>query len=86
MLETSLLAIMLSRLRMNVEDCIEQYLRISGLVFGHSRVVSIPFFRPQYDASRLHRAIQDLVRDKAQGSERDSSEVFFQSNSERAKT
>jgi hypothetical protein len=83
--EISLLAIMLSRLRMNVEDCIEEYLRFGGHVFGHPRSISIPFFRPKYDNSmHYRRRIQDLVRDNEQRTEID--EPLFQSNPERAKT
>ena len=82
--EISLLAIMLSRLRMNVEDCIKEYLRLGDHVFGHPRSISIPFFRPKYDTSIPHRVIQDLVRDNVQRTEVDES--LFQSNPERAKT
>jgi hypothetical protein len=87
--KTSLLAVMLSRLRMNVDDCISQYLRISDLVFGHPRVILPLFFQPKYKASRLRNAIQDLVtpvQNKGQSSERHPDEAVFQSNPERAKT
>jgi hypothetical protein len=60
-----LIAIMLSRLRMDVDDTIEEFKRLAGTIFGKPRVVSIrgPVFwgRPKYDYHILERAVKDVL-------------------------
>jgi hypothetical protein len=60
-----LIAIMLGRLRMNVDDCIEEYINFSEKIFGHPRIFSLrgPIWwpRPKYDHKRLEEAVQDVV-------------------------
>lgn len=59
-----LIAIMLSRLRMTVDDCIEEYVNLGGKIFGKPRHVHQlirPLFwmpRTKYDANKL----RDIVR------------------------
>lgn len=62
-----LISIMLGRLRMNVDDCIEEYETLGGKVFGKSRwlhIRSIPPFwlpREKYNHKTLESVIQSLV-------------------------
>ncbi len=53
---------MLGRLRMNIDDCIEDYETLGEKVFGHSRWFHFrsPLFwvRDKYN----HRVLQDVVR------------------------
>ena len=62
-----LIGIMLGRLRMSVDDCIEEYETLGGEVFGTSRWLhlrSIPPLwlpREKYDHRKLESVIQSLV-------------------------
>lgn len=62
-----LISIMLGRLRMNVDDCIEEYETLGGKVFGKSRyfhIRSIPPFwlpREKYNHETLETVIQSLI-------------------------
>lgn len=62
-----LIAIMLSRLRMSVEDCISEYLRLGSRVFGTPRyfhMLSLPLIirnRTKYDTDQLEGAIGDVI-------------------------
>jgi len=61
-----LIAIMLGRLRMNIDDCISEYETLGEKVFGHSRYFHLrsPLFWPRnkYSAEALHNIIVDVVR------------------------
>ena len=62
----SLIAIMLGRLNMSVDECIKEYEELMGSIFGskaHLWPVS-PFanVNAQYDAKRVKAAIEDLLR------------------------
>ena len=56
---------MLSRLRMNIDDCIEEYETLGGEIFGHPRIASIrgpiPAFRDKYDGAQLKRVVEKVV-------------------------
>ncbi|KAL8700206.1 MAG: hypothetical protein Q9201_005575 [Fulgogasparrea decipioides] len=62
-----LISIMLGRLRMNVDDCIEEYETLGGKVFGRSRwfhIRSIPPFwlpREKYNHRTLESVTQNLI-------------------------
>ena len=62
-----LISIMLGRLRMNVDDCIEEYETLGGKVFGKSRwfhLRSIPPLwlpREKYNHETLETVIQSLI-------------------------
>ena len=61
-----LISIMLGRLRMNVDDCIEEYRTLGKEVFGHSRLFhlrSFPCFWPRekYNHKTLEGVIQGLI-------------------------
>ena len=66
----SLISIMIGRLRMNIDDCINDYETLGARVFGRSRWFSVrmcPFFwfRDKYDHKVLEKVIQDVVRERA---------------------
>ncbi|KAB8296261.1 hypothetical protein EYC80_009035 [Monilinia laxa] len=60
-----LIAIMLSRLRMNTDDCIQGYEKLGKEVFGYSRNFSmrgpILFNRERYDHRKLEKVIKDVI-------------------------
>ena len=59
----SLIAIMLGRLRMNIDDCIREYETLGAKVFGHSRWFHLrsPLFWPRDKYN--HKVLQETVRD-----------------------
>ncbi|RDW58614.1 hypothetical protein BP6252_13090 [Coleophoma cylindrospora] len=60
-----LISIMLGRLRMSVDDTIEEYEDLAGYIFGHPRLFSIRgpilFPRDKYDARRVVDVIEHVV-------------------------
>jgi hypothetical protein len=58
---------MLSRLRMTVDDCIKEYENLAGSVFGNARVFHQTFLptmwlqRPKYDAANLENVIKGVT-------------------------
>jgi hypothetical protein len=66
--DISLIAIMLSRFRMTVDDCIWEYENLAGKVFGKARMfhqMFVPTFwlkRPKYDADELEMVIKGVAR------------------------
>lgn len=60
-----LISIMLGRLRMNIDDCILDYERLGGEVFGHSRWFHLrsPLWIPRdkYNHETLESVVQDVV-------------------------
>jgi hypothetical protein len=58
---------MLSRLRMSVDDCIEEYLTLGGEIFGkprHFHQLQKPLLwwnRTKYDAEVFKKVIQDVT-------------------------
>ncbi|KAE9988815.1 hypothetical protein EG328_007419 [Venturia inaequalis] len=69
-----LIAIMLGRLRMSVQDCMEEYERLSGDIFGHPRLASIrgpiPYWRDKYDGEKIQRAVEDVIKRRMSPEER----------------
>jgi hypothetical protein len=61
---------MLARLRMPVDDCIEEYSNLAGGVFGKPRAIhamtlvgAVPGLnRTKYDTNKLESAIKDVFR------------------------
>src|ERR1700733_6585838 len=59
-----LIALMLGRLRMDVETCKETYTRLTRFVFETDKTIAgIPFRSTIFKASRLEEAIRDCVQD-----------------------
>ncbi|KAK4162953.1 acyl transferase/acyl hydrolase/lysophospholipase [Cladorrhinum sp. PSN259] len=80
----SLITIMLGRFRMTVDDCISEYEKLAGDVFGHPRtfhqVGSLGAFihRHKFSASKLERAIKDVVQRRGETpNNRDDSEAVL---------
>ena len=63
-----LIGIMLGRLRMNIDDCVSEYERLGGKVFGHSRwfhLRSLLWFpRDKYNHRNVEYAVKGVVSDK----------------------
>jgi hypothetical protein len=60
----SLIAIMIGRLRMSVEDCISAYIQLSSRVFQKKHAVPIKIsgkIKARYSSEELRRAIEDVV-------------------------
>ena len=61
-----LIGIMLGRLRMTVDECIADYERLGGEVFGHSRWFHLRspllFPRDKYNHKTLERVVQEVVK------------------------
>ena len=53
-----IIALMLGRLRMSIEDCIQVYSRLGEKVFGQQQS---PPHRERFDAQKLEDAIQEIV-------------------------
>ena len=64
-----LIAIMLGRLLMNVDECLEAYENLADHVFGHPRRWHIrrpPWIpRDKYDHRRLEKVIKDIVKERS---------------------
>ena len=60
---TRLLAIMLGRMKMTVDDCIEAYAALSDRVFKkkHHRVGATGNIQGRFDSLELERAIKEIV-------------------------
>jgi hypothetical protein len=60
-----LIAIMLSRLRMTVDDCLTEYETFGETIFSHPRWWSVrgplPAPRDKYNAQRIIDAVNDVV-------------------------
>jgi len=69
-----LISIMLGRLRMSVEDCMSEYEKLSGDIFGHPRWASvrgpIPWLRDKYDGKTIQRAVEDVMNRRMSPAER----------------
>ena len=64
----SLIAIMLGRLRMNIDDCITEYENLGEKVFAHSRwfhsTSPLWWSRAKYNHKTLERVIQEVIRER----------------------
>ena len=70
----SLIAIMLGRLEMTVEDCTKRFEAYAREIFSHRRLASrllTSFFKPMYSHERLVRATKELIADFDPSAERD---------------
>jgi hypothetical protein len=80
--DISLIAIMLSRFRMTVEDCILEYENLAGKVFGNARLfhqMFVPTFwlkRPKYDANVLEAVIRGVTQRRGEVSTGDEGVKF----------
>lgn len=83
-----LIAIMLGRLRMTVDECLEAYENLADQVFGHPRHFHIrkpPWYpRDKYDHRRLEKVIKDIVKERSP-SDHNSTE-FRQPNEDMCRT
>jgi hypothetical protein len=80
---------MLSRLRMPIDDCIEEYTEMGGRIFGSPRLFSlrgpIPWKREKYDDKELERAVRDVDRRRNWKSDQ-VSDSMYPSASDRCRT
>jgi len=57
---------MLSRLRMSIDDCIDEYAQMGANIFGKPRFFSmrgpIPWGKEKYDYRKLEVAIKDVIK------------------------
>ena len=71
-----LIALMLGRLRMSIQDVIKVYLRFGDNVFGHPR----RFSRNRFDEKRFEKIIKDVLKDRyadnVRGGEEEPMEQF----------
>lgn len=78
----SLIAIMLSRLRMNVEECLEEFQTMLDNVWSQRRTFSIRSYtfmpREKYSHEALERALKDMVKRKNPDGNKDA--TFRQQN------
>ncbi|KAF7865472.1 hypothetical protein EAF04_006447 [Stromatinia cepivora] len=84
-----LIAIMLSRLRMSIDDCIQEYENLGEKIFGQPRKLSmrgpIPWNREKYDHRKLEEVIKDVVKRRAWKKDQITDSVY-PSNPERCRT
>ena len=63
-----LIGIMLGRLRMNIDDCVSEYEKLGGEIFGRSRwfhVRSLLWFpRDKYNHRKVEKAVKEVVSEK----------------------
>ena len=72
--KTSLNAIMLGRLRMKLEDCIERYPNLCQNIFCAPRLHFNGLWRSKHAAERLEQEIEGVIREKTPHDERDDSQ------------
>lgn len=65
-LVSRLIAIMLGRLEMDIDECIEAYTKLAEAVFSQKKSL-LPFnlkgkVKAQFDSSKLEKAIQETVK------------------------
>ncbi|KAF7948672.1 hypothetical protein EAE96_007867 [Botrytis aclada] len=82
-------AIMLSRLRMNSDDCIQEYENLGEKIFGQPRKLSmrgpIPWNREKYDHRKLEESIKDVVK-RRDWKEDQIADSMYPSNKDRCRT
>jgi hypothetical protein len=87
---SSLIAIMLGRLRMNVDECIKDYKTMGGLIFGRPRLFSMrgPLLanRPKYNHEKLKEAVESIVNNRLAGHGDHLGDHTFPSSQERCRT
>lgn len=62
----SLIAIMLGRLQMSIDECIDAYLKLSGKVFRKtkSKVTVRGMIQGRFDSDELRRAVEEIIESK----------------------
>ncbi|KAF7853605.1 uncharacterized protein EAF02_011910 [Botrytis sinoallii] len=82
-------AIMLSRLRMNSDDCIQEYENLGEKIFGQPRKLSmrgpIPWNREKYDHRKLEESIKDVLK-RRDWKEDQIADSIYPSNKDRCRT
>ena len=90
LIDHRLISIMLSRLRMSVDEAIEEYEHLAGYIFGHPRLFSIrgpiPFPRDKYSSKRVVDVIQDVVLSRLCGRDASIGQDLFASHGRMCKT
>lgn len=83
--KSRLISIMLSRFRMTVDDCIEEYKTLGEKIFGHPRPLAsksaIPWHK--FSAKKFEEVIQDVT---TRHSERDEFTVSYPSHEDLCRT
>lgn len=81
---------MLSRLRMDINDCIGEYEKMGNRVFGKPRAFSlrgpIPWNRPKFDHKEFEAVIQEVVDSRLQASPDRAAGQMFPSHESRCRT
>lgn len=81
----SIIAIMLGRLSMTVDECLEAYENLAGKVFGHPRLLHMRnclWPKDKYNCRILESVIEEIVRQR----EGSGSATFPQSNETMCRT
>ncbi|KAI0540646.1 acyl transferase/acyl hydrolase/lysophospholipase [Xylaria digitata] len=77
----ALIAILLSRFRMTVEDCLEEYETMAGTIFGHPRILhqmNALVRWNKYSTKHLEKAIREVIDRRVQVTIGDDTEPLFQ--------
>ncbi|KAF2973369.1 hypothetical protein GQX73_g231 [Xylaria multiplex] len=77
----ALIAILLSRFRMTVEDCLKEYETMAGTVFGHPRIIhqmNVLARWTKYPTKYLEKAIREVIDRRVQVTIGDDIEPLFQ--------
>ena len=83
----SLISIMLSRLRMTVEECISEYRSLGEQIFGHPRPLNIGGFPwPKFNQKVLKSVIQDVTARYDDKKSEFKHDVTFPSNEDFCRT
>jgi hypothetical protein len=81
---------MLSRLRMNIEDCLLEYRTLGESVFGSPRKVSIrgPWYwlREQFSHKKLETVVKKVIERRAVFEPGEMAEHVFKSDEKRCRT
>ena len=79
-----IVAIMIGRLRMNINECVKQFCQLGDSTWAHPRRLSSrsPLFWPgaKYDHRRLESFMQNVVRDRTAQGNTDMNEGVFASS------
>lgn len=85
-----LIAIMLSRLRMNIEDCLLEYRTLGDRVFGSPRKVSVrgpfPWLREKFNHKKLEAVVKEVIERRAIVEPGEMAEHHFKSEEKRCRT
>ncbi len=85
LMRSSIIAIMLGRLSMTVDECLETYKNFAGEVFGHPRLLHIRnslWPKDKYNGTNLENIIEKVVKQR----EGSRSASFLQKNENTCRT